>query len=67
MEQAIASYNAGEPQAALWRKYCVSNEPEEYLSKVSFKETRAYLVRVLASRNAYQELWFDRVAAAEKR
>lgn len=56
VEQAVAAYNAGEPQAALWRKYCVSNEPEEYLSKVSFKETRAYLSRVLTSRNAYAEL-----------
>lgn len=56
VEQAVAAYNAGEPQAALWRKYCLSSEPEEYLSKVSFKETRAYLSRVLTSRNAYAEL-----------
>ncbi|HZI64614.1 MAG TPA: transglycosylase SLT domain-containing protein, partial [Thermoanaerobaculia bacterium] len=40
---AIAAYNAGEPQAVLWRSYCYSSEPEEYLTKVAFRETRGYL------------------------
>ena len=31
--QAVAAYNAGEAQAALWRSYCFT-EPEEYLTKV---------------------------------
>jgi soluble lytic murein transglycosylase len=54
--QVIGAYNAGEPQAALWRSYCFSNEPEEYLTKVSFRETRNYLSRVLNAWAQYQEI-----------
>ncbi|HEV7518616.1 MAG TPA: transglycosylase SLT domain-containing protein, partial [Thermoanaerobaculia bacterium] len=28
-ELAVAAYNAGKPQAVLWRSYCYSTEPEE--------------------------------------
>ena len=55
----VASYNAGEDQAALWRRYCQTDEPEEYLAKVGFRETRAYLVRVLESRAQYAALYRD--------
>jgi soluble lytic murein transglycosylase len=52
----VAAYNAGEPQAALWRSYCFSPEPEEFFTKVSFQETRNYLRKVLTSRAHYEEL-----------
>ncbi len=55
--QIVAAYNAGEPQAALWRRYCFSDDPAEYLSKVAFKETRAYLRNVLTSHVHYRELY----------
>jgi|CXWL01.1.fsa_nt_gi soluble lytic murein transglycosylase-like protein len=55
--QSVAAYNAGEPQAELWRRYCATDEQVEYLSKVSFKETRDYLARVLASRAQYADLY----------
>lgn len=55
--QVIAAYNAGERQSELWRSYCYSREPEEYLSKVGFPETRQYLERVLISRAEYRELY----------
>ncbi len=55
--QAVAAYNAGEPQADLWRRYCLSDEPEEYLTKVAFRQTRAYLAKVLTSREHYAELY----------
>ena len=54
--RAIAAYNAGQPQAALWARYCYSEDPAEYLSKVAFNETRSYLARVLSSQAAYAEL-----------
>jgi soluble lytic murein transglycosylase len=54
---AVAAYNAGEPQAALWRSYCFSPEMEEFFTKVTFQETRNYLRKVLTSRAHYQELW----------
>lgn len=53
---AVAAYNAGEPQAALWRSYCFSPEMEEFFTKVSFQETRNYLRKVLTSRAHYTEL-----------
>jgi soluble lytic murein transglycosylase len=54
---AVAAYNAGEPQAALWRSYCFSPEMEEFFTKVTFQETRNYLKKVLTSRAHYAELW----------
>lgn len=52
----VAAYNAGEAQARLWRSYCFSDDPAEYYTKVSFKETRSYVARVLASREEYAAL-----------
>lgn len=57
LPQTIAAYNAGEPQAALWRRYCRSDEIEEYLAKIAFRETRNYLAKVLTSRQHYLELY----------
>jgi soluble lytic murein transglycosylase len=53
---AVAAYNAGEPQAALWRSYCFSPEMAEFFTKVTFQETRTYLRKVLTSRAHYDEL-----------
>ncbi|MEO8503776.1 MAG: lytic transglycosylase domain-containing protein [Acidobacteriota bacterium] len=55
--QAAAAYNAGEVQAQLWRAYCTGPDPEEYLSKVSFRETRGYIEEVLTSAAQYRELY----------
>ncbi|HEX5758805.1 MAG TPA: lytic transglycosylase domain-containing protein, partial [Thermoanaerobaculia bacterium] len=54
---AVAAYNAGPPQARLWRSYCTSDDPAEYLTKVGFRETRTYLRRVLAAREQYERLY----------
>lgn len=53
----LAAYNAGEDQAALWRSYCFSLRPEEFYSKVGFRETRHYLDRVVRSYVQYSELY----------
>lgn len=57
LPEMLAAYNAGSPQAHLWRAYCFSGEPEEYLTKVAFQETRMYLQRVLSSYAQYRELY----------
>jgi soluble lytic murein transglycosylase len=54
---AVAAYNAGEPQARLWRSYSYSPEMEELFSKIGFRDTRSYLRRVLTSRAHYSELY----------
>ncbi len=53
----VAAYNAGEPQAQLWRSYCYSLDPAEYYTKVGFPQTRGYLAKVLSSRAHYAELY----------
>lgn len=53
----VAAYNAGEPQARLWRRYCHGDDPSEFLTKVGFQETRSYLVKVLSSWAEYRDLY----------
>ncbi len=52
-----AAYNAGEAQVDLWRGSCRTGDPAEFLAKIGFRETRAYVVRVLESRAAYAALY----------
>ena len=61
----VAAYNAGEDQATLWRRYCQTAEPEEYLAKVGFRETRAYLARVLESQAQYAALYADEAGSRQ--
>jgi soluble lytic murein transglycosylase len=58
--EAVAAYNAGDRQAALWRTHCYSRDPAEFITKVSFKETRAYVERVLGARERYRDLYGER-------
>jgi soluble lytic murein transglycosylase len=53
----IAAYNAGEDQAALWRRSCLTSDPAEFLAKIGYRETKAYVVRVLESRAQYADLY----------
>ncbi|HVT57833.1 MAG TPA: lytic transglycosylase domain-containing protein [Thermoanaerobaculia bacterium] len=54
---AIAAYDAGESEAALWRNYCFSPEPAEYFTKVGFRETRNFLGKVLSTWAQYRRLY----------
>lgn len=54
---AVAAYNAGEDQVRLWRYYCVSDDPAEFYSKVGFRQTRAYVSKVLSSRAHYRDIY----------
>ena len=63
--QIVAAYNAGEAQSELWQSYCFSTEPEEFYSKVSFRETRGYLTRVLTSRAQYEDVHGSVASSAE--
>ncbi len=55
----IAAYNAGEDQARLWLGYCFSKDPAEFYSKVGFRQTRNYVLKVLTSQAHYQELYWS--------
>ena len=54
---AVAAYDAGEPQAIVWRSYCNSLEPEEFFTKMGSDETRRYLHQVLSGWAEYQALY----------
>jgi soluble lytic murein transglycosylase-like protein len=54
---AVAAYEAGEPQALVWRSYCFTGEPEEYFTKIGSREVRDYVRRVLAGQEHYEELY----------
>jgi soluble lytic murein transglycosylase-like protein len=53
----VAAYNAGEAQSELWSRYCYTDDPAEYLSKVVFRETRSYLRKVLSGWAQYRDLY----------
>jgi soluble lytic murein transglycosylase len=55
--EAVAAYNAGERQVALWRTHCYSRDAAEFITKVSFPDTRAYVERVLGARERYRDLY----------
>ncbi|HEX2466360.1 MAG TPA: lytic transglycosylase domain-containing protein [Thermoanaerobaculia bacterium] len=55
--EAVAAYNAGDRQVALWRTHCYGRDPTEFITKVSFAETRAYVERVLGARERYRDLY----------
>ncbi len=55
--QVVAAYNAGEAQAELWQSYCYTLDPAEFFTKVTFRETRNYLVKVLSGQAQYRDIY----------
>jgi soluble lytic murein transglycosylase len=56
---AVAAYNAGPNQAALWARLAPAPEADVYLTNVSFEETKHYVRKVLNSYERYREVWED--------
>lgn len=56
-EAIVAAYNAGVPQTERWIDYARTDEVPEFLAKVGFGQTRAYVQRVLTSLGAYRALY----------
>ena len=54
---AVAAYNAGPAQAALWRRLSPAPGPDFLLTAVSFEETRGYVDKVLRCRDRYRQLY----------
>ncbi len=53
----VVAYNAGPNAARLWRSYAFTNELPEYYTKVSYRETRNYLRKVLSSWQHYRLIY----------
>lgn len=58
-EAIAASYNGGEDNAARWLNRSRPKEPGIFASEVGFKETKAYVTKVMANYRMYRELYTE--------
>lgn len=56
-ERILAAYNAGEAQTEAWELHCHTKDASEFITKIGFSETRAYVTRVLRSYAQYRDLY----------
>jgi soluble lytic murein transglycosylase len=56
-EQALAAYNAGPGRVATWRKKAGASDPELFVERIPFVETRDYVRIVLRNRDLYRALY----------
>ena len=54
---AVAAYNAGATLASRWRTFPEARTTEGYVERIPFRETRAYVKRILANRAWYDDLY----------
>ena len=50
---AVASYNAGPGAASQWVTHALSNDPELWIERIPYPETRLYTKKVLGNLWAY--------------
>jgi soluble lytic murein transglycosylase len=56
VEEAVASYNAGDSRVKEWLQGRSFSEPAEFLESIPFRDTRAYVEAVLRDRKIYEGL-----------
>jgi len=56
VEEAVASYNAGDFRVKEWLQGRSFNEPAEFVESIPFRDTRAYVEAVLRDRKVYKGL-----------
>ena len=54
---ALAAYNAGGSRVARWRRYAGADDPELFVERIPFVETRDYVRVVLRNRELYRALY----------
>jgi soluble lytic murein transglycosylase len=57
VERALAAYNAGQERVARWQTIRGVEDPEIFVERIPFVETRDYVRRVVANRAMYQALY----------
>lgn len=55
--KAIAAYNAGQDAVARWEKQIITDDPEEFIERIPYSETRLYVKLVLRNHLNYQQLY----------
>ena len=56
--RALAAYNAGDGRVARWLKKPGASDPEMFVERIPFVETRDYVRIVLRNRDIYRALYF---------
>ncbi|MGV3711322.1 MAG: transglycosylase SLT domain-containing protein [Gemmatimonas sp.] len=55
--QGLAAYNAGDSRVARWRTKAGGNDPELFVERIPFVETRDYVRIILRNRELYRALY----------
>ena len=62
---ALAAYNAGGSRVARWSKRRGGKDPELFVERIRFTETRGYVSNVLTARDMYSALYdWDRIGSS---
>jgi soluble lytic murein transglycosylase len=57
LEQALAAYNAGPTRVSQWRSHPEARDPELFVERIPFAETRHYVPTVLTNAEIYRLLY----------
>jgi soluble lytic murein transglycosylase len=63
--QALAAYNAGAGRVRRWRQKAGADDPELFVERIPYAETRDYVRIVLRSQGLYATLYADALGARE--
>jgi soluble lytic murein transglycosylase-like protein/outer membrane protein assembly factor BamD (BamD/ComL family) len=55
--KAIAAYNAGEAAVDRWEKEILTDDPEEFVERIPYLETRGYVKLVMRNHRIYKRLY----------
>jgi soluble lytic murein transglycosylase len=55
--KAIAAYNAGQNAVARWERQIVTDDPEEFVERIPYGETRLYVKLVLRNHLNYRRIY----------
>lgn len=55
--KALAAYNAGENALARWERQIQAEDDEEFIERITYRETRLYVKLVLRNRSTYRRIY----------
>ncbi len=55
--KALAAYNAGEKAAARWESVILTDDPDEFVERITYRETLQYVKLVLRAQRLYRTIY----------
>jgi soluble lytic murein transglycosylase len=55
--KAIAAYNAGQNAVTRWEQQIATDDPEEFIERIPYAETRLYVKLVLRNQLNYRRIY----------